>query len=439
MGSEPLPTDIAPDRHVVWKTPLPRGHSSPVIHGDRIYVTAARDGKLLTVALDRRNGTILWERPAPLVKLEEIHRIGSYAQPSCVTDGERVVSFFGSSGLLCYDRSGKQLWHVPMGPFKNTFGTGGSPIMVGDAVILAQDHDEDSFVAAFDKRTGQEVWKTDRSEFPRGYSSPIVWDNAGVPQVVVVGTLRVAGYDLKSGDEAWTVRGLARIQGMTPVVGEGGMLFVTAWTSGGDDTDRIEADPYGDVVKEYDANKNELLEKNEIPEGPLRRRFPQIDRDKDLKITESEYEFMRNIFHNAHNVCLAVKPGGRGEITKSHVVWHYKKSLPYIPSPVYYKGHLFMVKDGGIVTSVDARSGEPRKVGRVKGKSSYYSSPVAGDGKVYLLSQRGELSVISAEAQWKEIATASFREEAYATPALVDGRIYLRTIGHLYCFARGEE
>jgi outer membrane protein assembly factor BamB len=300
--------------------------------------------------------------------------------------------------------------------------------------LVNQDHDTDSFLMAVNKRTGSVLWKTDRSEFPRNYATPVIWMVGGKKQIVVPATLRVVGYDFESGHELWTVRGISRIVIMTPVVGADGMLYVAAWAPGGDETERIDVAAFAEFVAMYDKNRNGTLEEDEFPDGPVRQRFRQFDRDKTGTVTKDEYESMRGIFEQAHNVIVAIKPGGTGDITKTHVIWKYGKLLPYCPSPVVVNGLVFMVKDGGIVSCLDATTGQPTKQGRVSGTAGYYSSPVAGDGRVYLLSQRGELTVISAEAQWRELASARFGEDAYATPALVDGRIYLRTVGHLYCF-----
>ncbi|MBM4074625.1 MAG: pyrrolo-quinoline quinone, partial [Planctomycetes bacterium] len=165
--NDKLPTEIGPEKHVVWRTPLPPGHSSPVIMGNRIFVTAVRDEKLLTMSLDRETGTIQWDAEAPYKTLEAIHRIGSHAQSSPCADDERIISFFGSSGMHCYDHSGKLLWRKPMGPFVNDFGASSSPFIVGDRIVLCQDHDVDSFLMVIDKNSGETIWKTDRSEFPR--------------------------------------------------------------------------------------------------------------------------------------------------------------------------------------------------------------------------------------------------------------------------------
>jgi len=431
-----FPAEIGPDKNVLWKTPLPPGHSSPVVHGDRIYLTAVKDKKqLLTVALDRANGKVLWEKEAPHKRLEKIHDIGSRAQPTCATDGTHVVSLFGSAGLFCYDADGKQLWHVPMGPFKTEFGAGASPLLVDGRVILNVDADSDSFLAAYDVKTGKPVWKTDRSaEFVVGYATPVIWEVGGKKQVVQAGTLRVVGYDFDTGKELWTVRGMARVMNMTPSVGPDNVLYVAGWAAGADADDVIRLPAFEEMLEKHDKNKNGTLEAEEIPEGPFKSRFGQFDRDKDGHLTKDEWELQRGVFASAANRLVAIKPGGKGDVTKTHVLWEQKKQLPYVPSPLSYKGSLFLVKNGGFLSSVGPKTGEVQKYDRIPGASNYYASPVGGDGKVYLVGQGGQLTVVSAEAQWKVLHKARFESEVFATPALVDGKIYLRTTEYLYCF-----
>ncbi len=433
-GTGSLPDEIGPDKNVIWKVATPPGHGSPVLDEKRIYLAAEEDGKLFTVCLDRKTGKEIWRAEAPHQGLEEVHTIGSHAQSTPATDGERVVSFFGSCGLFCYDTEGKPLWHQPLGPFKNDFGAATSPIIVDDRVILVQDHDVGSFIAAYDKQNGKLVWQVDRSEFPRNYCSPIVCEVDGKKQIIVAATLRAIGYDLEDGKELWTVRGLSRVVCTTPVLGPGNMLYISGWAVGGDAADRVALVPYDEALAKHDANKNGALERSELTKGDdVERRFPQIDRDKSGAIDREEYEFHRALFESGRNVTLGVRLGGQGDLTQSNVAWEYTKFVPFCASPILVDGNVFTIKDGGILTSLDAASGEPGKTARVPGTGSYFASPVAGDGKLYLCSQKGHVSVIKPGAQWEVISDVDFGEEIYATPALVDGRIYLRTTGHLYC------
>lgn len=433
----PLPAELGPDTNVLWKTALPPGHSSPVVVGDRIYLTAVRDKRLVTLALDRRTGTTLWEAEAPAREVEKVHKISSPASSTPAADAECVVSFFGSSGLLCHDKDGRLLWHLPMGPFRNDFGAASSPILVGDRVLLCQDHDKDSFLLAVEKRTGKTLWKTDRSEFLRGFATPVLWD--GGKQVVVAGALRVAGYDLGTGKEVWTAWGLARTICATPAVGDDGRLYVSGWAAGGDPGAPIPVEPFDDVIKRLDKNGNGTLERPELDGHPFGERFTQVDTNGDGSITRAEYERFRNLFQKGKNAVLAINPGGTGDVTASHVAWANTRQVPFCASLLYHGGLVYAVKDGGLFACLDPRDGKPVKTGRLQGAGTYYSSPVAGDGKIYLLSVSGSLAVVQAGRDWKVLSTSHFEEDVYATPAIADGRIYVRTAGHLYCFGAGEK
>lgn len=439
VGAGSLPSEIGPTKNVLWKQSLPSGHSSPVLTEDRIFLTAIDDEKrLLTICLDRTNGSKLWEREAPYEKLEKIHRIGSYAQATPATDGELVISFFGSSGLYCHDMDGNLLWNKRMGPFKNDFGSGSSPIIDGDFVIFGQDHDTDSFLMKLNKKTGEIVWEVDRSEFPRNFSTPLVWENNGKKEIVVAATLRIVGYDFETGKENWTVGGVARIINMSPIAGDDGNLYVACWAPGGDENARIQVSAFSEFAKESDKNGNNTIEEEEVSDPAIRQRFSQIDRDKSGSITETEWEGMRRVFDNARNQIVAIKPGGTGDITKTHVMWSFNRQLPYCPTPLFLDGRIYMVKNGGIFTALDAGTGNPIKQGRVSGTGDYYASPVYGDGKIFVVSVKGEVSVIKPDEEWTETGEAEFGEDVYATPALVDGKIYFRTAGHLYCFGTNQ-
>ena len=432
----PLPADIGPAKNVLWKTALPPGHSSPIVVGERIYLTGVRQKRLVTIALERKSGKVLWEVEAAAKSLEKVHKIGSHAQSTPVADEERVISFFGSSGLFCYDRAGKQLWHRPFGPFQNDFGAASSPVLAGDWIILCQDHDQKSFLMALDKRTGDTIWKTDRSDFLRGFCTPVIWDSAGQKQVVVAGTLRVAGYDLKTGKEIWTAWGISRTICATPVVGDDGWLYLSGWAAGGDPGASIDVEPFDDVIKLRDKNGNGKLERAELANHPFQERFTQVDTDGDGSITRAEYERFRELFQKGRNAVIAVRPGGKGDVTETHVTWKNTKQVPFCASPLYHDGLVYTVKTGGLFSCLDGKIGKALKVGRLPDNGNYYSSPVAGDGKIYVLSERGTAAVIRAGRDWQVQSTSEFDENVYGTPAIADGRIYVRTSGNLYCFGQ---
>lgn len=439
VDTERLPADIGPTQHVLWKAPLPPGHSSPVLFGDRIYVTGVQDEKLLTIGLDRGSGKVLWQAEAPYEKLELVHQIGSHAQCTCATDGAHVVSFFGSSGLFCYDKDGHKLWHRPFGPFKNNFGAGSSPLLIDGRIILSQDHDLDSFLMVLDVRNGKTLWNVDRSDYLRNYGTPVIWTVNGKKQIVIAGTLRVVGYDFETGKELWVVHGIARFISATPVVGDDGILYAAGLAAGNDvGGDRFQITAFDVLLPDHDKNRNGTLEEDELPDGAIKERFPQTDRNKDGSLTRDEYEKFRNLFAVGRNVVIAIEPGGMGDITETHVRWIQPRHVPFCSSPLYTNGRLFTMRDQGVLTSLSAETGKKLKEARLPAAASYYSSPVTGDGKVYLLDEKGRLTVVSNEDQWQVLHVADFGENCYATPAIVGSRIYLRTTGYLYCFGESS-
>ena len=427
------PARLLPDSNLRWKIPLPAGISSPCIVGARIYLTAVRGSELLTLALDRDSGALVWERKARADRTEEVHQIGSPATPTPACDGERVYVFFGSFGLLAYDLDGNEEWALPLGPFKNGYGQASSPIVWRDRVILNCDQDIDSFCLAAEKSTGKILWRNPRPGFPRGFSTPVVSRVGEEDQVLVAGTLRMIAYDPRDGSERWSVRGLARIVNSTPVLG-GGLILVSSYAPGGDSDDRISMSSFAEFTRDNDKDKDGFLAFEEVPDGPFRARFPQLDADKNGKITQAEWESMQRIFEAARNSIFAVKPDGKGDVTDTHVVWRYERATPYTSSPLYHNGLVYILKDGGIFTCLDAVTGKLEKQARLPAGGNYYASPVVGSGLIYTVSRDGGLSVIQAGRAWDVVQTLDLKETCMATPALVDGRIYLRSEKHLYAF-----
>ena len=208
----------------------------------------------------------------------------------------------------------------------------------------------------------------------------------------------------------------------------------SSWAAGGEESERISVEPFSVIKQDVDKNGNGTFENDELPKGDIKQRFPQVDRNKDGSITEAEYEYFRSLFEQGQNSIVAIKPGANGEATDSHLLWKQRKLVPFCSSPVAFGDFVFTIKDGGIFACIDAKTGKHVKQGRASGTDEYYSSPVVGDGKVFLIDEEGRLTVLSADRECRTLHTAEFGEKSFATPAIVDNRIYLRTNGHLYCF-----
>ncbi|MBI4909567.1 MAG: PQQ-binding-like beta-propeller repeat protein [Acidobacteria bacterium] len=452
IGTAPdLPTEFGPRQSVVWKSAVPFGHSSPVISGDLIFLTGAeggerkdagRDkvvdagGKLYTFAIHRITGKEIWRREVPRPRLERYQPTNSAASPSPVTDGENVYVFFGDYGLLAYHGSGRELWRVPLGPFNNVNGHGSSPVLHRDLVILVCDQDSDSFIIAVDKRTGKEKWRVARPEVTRSYVTPAVLQPKDGPALLIVpGAYQVAAYYADTGEKAWWVRGFSWQPKSLPVI-DGDMIFAHGWEGGGDAETPTETPVFAEALVQKDKDKDGLLTAQEFSDDArVQRNFYTVDLDNSGKVDEREWEFYR-AKRSARNTLVAIKTGGRGDVTQSHVVWRMQKFLPNCPSPLVYDGVVYLIKDGGILTAVDRNTGAVLKQGRLPGAiDTYYASPVASGGRLLFLSQHGKATVIKAGREWEVLATSDFEEETFATPAIVDGRMYLRTKSALYCFA----
>lgn len=435
LGTGNPPAAMGPEKNVLWRAEVAPGHSSPCIWEDKIALTALDGGRLVTVCLSKTDGRELWRAAAPAEKVEATHRIGSPAAPTPCTDGAHLYSYFGSYGLLAYDWSGKELWRKPLPPPVVEFGTGASPVIADGKVILLADGDVGGVLLALDAATGAEVWRTDRSEFRRSFSTPFVWKHGSEEELVVAGALWVRGYDLKTGKERWSSRGMARVSNASPIAANG-MLLVSSWNVGGDEDDRVEMEPFEPFALEHDANKDGVLTLEEFPKGKVRDRFSQMDADKDGRVTRAEYEHMRSMFAKAVNQLFAIKPGGAGDITETHVAWQVGRQLPYVSSPVALNGRVFTMKNGGLASCYNVKDGTVVFQGeRVDAPGDYYSSAVAAGGRIYIASQRGTLLVLDASGDKLQVLSRNELEAPiFASPAILDGVVYLRTDKHLYAF-----
>ena len=435
-GAKP-PVKVGPGEGVVWSVEVPWSPSSPAIWGERIFLTTYRDGLLETRCHDRADGRLRWARGVKPGEVEDFHRSdGSPAASSPATDGRHVVSYFGSFGLICHDVDGKELWRLPL-PLAlsaGQYGSGTSPIIVGGTVVLCRDLYRYSTLLAVDVKTGKKLWETPRTDASGSFGTPVHWRNNGVDEIVVASNSRLKGFDLKTGKERWLVENVTGYVCTTPLVADG-MLFFAAWSN---DTADSPLPTWEEFYKKNDKNGDGVVSFNEIAEASIDY-WRGVDANRDGKFSKEDWDIMKAESTRSENVVVAVKPGGTGNITETHVAWRFRKGLPYVPSPVHYDGRIYFVKDGGILTSLDAKTGEPAYVQeRITGApGGYYASLVAGDGRLYVASLAGKLTVIKAGGDKPEILhQADFGERILATPAIVGERLYVRTTTKLWAFGK---
>lgn len=395
-----LPSDWNTSKNVKWKIPIAgRGHSSPIVWGKKIFLTTALDGEAIpgrtagvthrlldgtdfvhpdavgadlkhtfkVICLDRDTGKILWERVAYEGPVHDSrHKKASFASSTPATDGKYVFAFFGTEGLYAYDYNGKLLWKRDLGKLGTaSVGYGVSPLLFGDLVIMQCDESGgQSFIAAFDKRTGKEAWRVAR-KVDVTWSSPVLVHTATRTELVTAAAEAIIAYDPATGKELWRHKG---------------------------------------------------LESNAVP-------TPVVSRD--LVVVTSGYPT---------KIALALRGGGSGDITgTSQLVWSYNKGTAYVPSPILYGDYVYLMTGNGSITCLDAKTGKVQYEGaRVPKSITFMSSPVAFDGKILLTSEDGDTFLIKAGPVHEVLGTNTIGEPVYASPAIADGKIFIRGERTLY-------
>ncbi len=389
---------------VRWKVPVGGlGVSSPVVWGDRIFVTSQsgrglrRPGnhprlaqgeeasaekplgaavgptppgdapgvEFVVEAFHRKDGRRLWEyRFAADGALPPVHEKHNLASPSPVTDGRLVYAWFGTGQLVALDVDGKLAWQRHLGkefgPFDINWGAGSSPALHGDLLFLLCYHEPASYLLALDKQTGKERWKVDRGKDVRSYSTPVVFAGPGGDELVVNSTERLEAYDPRTGELRWHAGGPHRFAIPVPTF-DGAVLYASRGYRSG---------PY-----------------------------------------------------------MAIRPGGRGDVSRSHVQWSVPTGAPYVSSLLYYEGLVYLASDVGVVTCVDARTGEKAWQERIPG--IFTASPVAAEGRVYLLSETGDAIVLRAGREPRVLERSPLGERMVASPALSGQQVFIRTDEHL--------
>jgi outer membrane protein assembly factor BamB len=440
-----LPTEFGPQKNMIWKTELPLGHSSPVLTRDRIFVTGHDKTQLWVICLDRQTGKILWRKEVPRSRAGRLQNVNGPASPSPVTDGTNVYVFFQDFGLLSFDANGKERWKLPLGPFNMFYGFGASPILVDDKVVLPVDQDyPSSYLIAVDKDSGKVRWKVERPIVISGYSTPIVYQPPqGPKQIIVPESFQLSAYSVADGKRVWWVRGLA-CEMKSIASHDSEYLYINGWGFPQNQPGKqIPTTSFAEALAVYDKDKDQMIAKSELSgdaKGPMDKilsaAFEAFDLDRNEKLDAKDWEVFRAMMAS-ENGLLAIKMGGHGDQTEKAIRWRYQKPVPQVPSTLLYHGVLYMINDSGILISFDPATGNIIKQGRLHGAiDKYFSSPVAADDKVFLIGQGGQVSVLKAGGEWEVLAVNELDDECYATPAIADGRIYIRTRSALYAFGK---
>ena len=391
------PTRWGESENLRWKVSIPgRGHASPVVWGDRIYLTTAvpaeqaavaeppapgqrRRGiavsgpvRFVVMALDRATGKTVWERTARTETPHEgTHTDGTWASASAVTDGARVFAHFGSRGLYAYGADGEKMWQKDLGDMatRNGFGEGASPALFGEILVVNWDHEGASFIVALDAGSGRELWRRQRDEVT-SWSTPLVVADGERPQVVINATGRTRGYDLESGETVWEAAGMTTNTIPSPVYADG-LVFVTSGFRG--------------------------------------------------------------------NALQAIRlAAARGDLADSEAIaWSYDRDTPYVPSPLLHAGILYVLKsNSGILTAFDAATGKVHYgPERLPGIDGAYASPVAAGDRIYIPGRDGTTVVLAAGPEFEVIAENRLDDGFDASPALAGNDLLLRGRGSLYCLS----
>lgn len=400
-----LPTEWGPDKNITWKTPIPgRGHSSPVVWGDRIFLTTTIEGDVIpgakavhhvrnnqtwvhpdatagnkkqtlkVLCLDRKTGKLLWERTSFEGQVyDDRHRKNTYSSGTPVTDGKYVYVFFEAEGLFCYDFNGKLVWQTSVGKFaKMGMGPGTSPTLYENLIFLQCDQEDGgpdlSFLVAVDKRTGKEVWRVKRNH-RKTHSTPLIVRSGNRVELITSGWETVISYDPATGKELWRCDG------------------VKGWA------------------------------------------IPSAVANQDMVFVAAGYPTKRTI---------GIKLGGSGDLNGTpHVVWSYNKGTAYVASPILYGDYLYLIDDKGILTCLDPKTGEIKyEGGRVPTPESFSASPVAFEDKLLLVSEDGDAFFIKAGPKHEVLQVNSLNEMVLASPAIAYGQIFIRGDKHLYCIGK---
>lgn len=444
--NSPLPVEFSSTDHVKWAVRLGDGIGCPVVAAGRVFTSAMVDEATVGLfAFDAASGTQLWMRSWPVGDIDEIHLTNSHAFSTPAADADRVYFYFTTLGMVSVDaKTGVDVWHqpLPVPYFIFKWGAGMSPVLHKDLVLFCQDDDLHPAFYAFDKTTGDIRWKDDRNDMAVNYSHPVICETDSGDEIVVAGTGLLIGYHPKTGERLWHARTLLRNIKTTPV-SQNGIIYISLQSKG------IASQWLASIDQADTGNSDNRITRDEVqaffgkrpvPEAFYQKTFDRgdVDKDGDLEGEELDIAFLApdnragaafNSETPADEFVLAVKGGGRGDVTATHVLWkHATKHTDHIVSPLVVHDRMLLIQEGGIATCFETSEGKSLfGPGRINNAGSYFASPIYGDGKIYVASENGKITVLNDGPELQVLAVNDMGDPVLGTPAIADGALFVRT------------
>ena len=451
-SDKPLPTEFSDTKNVAWFAKLGDGIGCPVVAAGRVFTSAMIDKETIGLyGFDAKTGDQLWVRKWPVGDLPDVHKTNSHASTTPAADAERCYFYFSTLGMVAVDaKTGKDVWHrkLPVPYFVFKWGPGMSPTLYKDKLLFVQDDDLYPAFYAFNKKTGDTIWKDDRSDMAVNYSHPVIVNSGKGDEIVVGGTGLLIGYDPKDGKRIWQSKSLLRNIKTTPV-SHNGVIYISLqsggianqWLATADRSDTGNND--GKLSK---AEMQAFVGKRPIPESFFKKTFDKGDANRDGFLVGEELdkaflssENFAGARFDAENAAdefiVAVKGGGRKDVTSTHELWrHTTKYTDHIVSPIVVDDRMLLVKGGGIATCFDIKEGKQLfRPARIGNACEYFASPIYGDGKIFVAGENGRVAVIESANELKVLAVNDVGDPILGTPAISDGGLFIRTRTKLIC------
>ncbi len=415
-----LPVEFGPAKNLMWRTAVPTGHSSPVVWDDRVFLTGYEETRCFVVCLELKSSKRLWERTVEATRVERKSKPNDAASSTPAADETGIYALFSGFGLVAFSHDGQERWRLPLDPFTPPHGMASSPVLAARTVVVVADQVSDSYMAAFEAASGKRKWKTPRPNLVGGYATPVLHGT----EILTGGPMEMVAYAVETGERRWSIPKM----GVMPIASPaciGDRIYVY--------NDAVP--PYEQLTAQMKADRNGdgKISPDEFPDPSFKEAVRAIDRvygNGDGSVDQKEWDGALQLMRTM-NSFVAVDLDGR----QSKERWRTTRMLTDAASPLLYRGLLYLVKNGGLLASVDPESGEILGQDRIAGvEGNFFASPVAADGKLFLVNESGKLAVLQAGRDWHVLAVNNLAENCYATPAIADGVIVVRSEHDLWAF-----